>query len=57
MPPWPHEEHIEDDRPDDAIPFGMKHGLVGKFVIMYSGNHSPANPLQTLLEAAVRLQG
>jgi glycosyltransferase involved in cell wall biosynthesis len=30
--------------------------LAGKFVVMYSGNHSPANPLDTLLEAARRLK-
>src|SRR4029077_17989300 len=41
--------------PEDS-PFRARHGLNGKFVIMYSGNHSPANPLKTLLEAAVRLE-
>jgi hypothetical protein len=55
MPPWPHEEHIEAMEPD-ASPFRATHGLNGKFVIMYSGNHSPANPLTTLLDAAVRLK-
>ena len=42
-------------QPEDN-PFRARHGLNGKFVIMYSGNHSPANPLRTLLEAAVRLK-
>ena len=52
MPPWPHEENIESvDQTKN--PFREKHGLVGKRVIMYSGNHSPANPLATLLEAAL----
>lgn len=52
MPPWPHEENIGDI--DQATnPFPEKHGLSGKRVIMYSGNHSPANPLTTLLRAAV----
>ena len=55
MPPWPHEEHMETMEPEDS-PFRARHGLNGKFVIMYSGNHSPANPLKTLLEAAVRLE-
>jgi hypothetical protein len=56
MPPWPHEEHM-DVPPDQATnPFRVGHGLAGKFVIMYSGNHSPANPLRTLLDAAVRLK-
>ena len=55
MPPWPHEDHI---RPTDAgpNPFRDRHGLGGKFVVMYSGNHSPSNPLSTLLAAAVRLK-
>ncbi len=34
-------------------PFRVRHGLVGKFVIMYSGNHSPSNPLDTLLQATL----
>ena len=58
MPPWPHEsphESPEDSAPVDQAtnPFRVAHGLVGKRVIMYSGNHSPANPLRTLLDAAV----
>ncbi|MEO7327949.1 MAG: glycosyltransferase family 4 protein [Minicystis sp.] len=55
MPPWPHEDHLA---PVDqaANPFRVAHGLLGKRVIMYSGNHSPSNPLSTLLQAAVRLK-
>ncbi len=53
MPPWPHEDHMEAI--DQASnPFRVKHGLVGKFVVMYSGNHSPANPLKTLLQATLK---
>jgi colanic acid biosynthesis glycosyl transferase WcaI len=56
MPPWPHEDQIEPvDRA--ANPFRLCHGLTDKFVIMYSGNHSPSNPLATLLQAAAQLQG
>jgi colanic acid biosynthesis glycosyl transferase WcaI len=55
MPPWPHENCMETV-PHDANPFRARHGLAGKFVVMYSGNHSPANPLRTLLDAAVRLK-
>lgn len=51
-PPWPHDDHLEPI-PAGPNPFRDKHGLTDKFVIMYSGNHSPANPLDTLLEAAV----
>jgi glycosyltransferase involved in cell wall biosynthesis len=55
IPPWPHESFIE---PVDQTtnPFRLKHNLAGKFVFMYSGNHSPSNPLKTLLDAAVRLK-
>jgi glycosyltransferase involved in cell wall biosynthesis len=56
MPPWPHEEALESI---DHLhnPFRQRHGLEGKFVVMYSGNHSPANPITTVLDAAERLQG
>jgi colanic acid biosynthesis glycosyl transferase WcaI len=52
MPPWPHEEHLEP-LPHEENPFRSKHNLGGKFVIMYSGNHSPGNPLRTLLDATL----
>lgn len=58
MPPWPHEGHLEIVDHDDN-PFRKEHGLGGsdgKFVIMYSGNHSVCTPLKTILEAALRLQ-
>ena len=55
MPPWPHESHIVTGGRAEN-PFRTRHGLVGKFVVMYSGNHSPSNPLATLLDAAVRLR-
>src|SRR5882672_3179160 len=53
--PWPHESFIEPVDPA-TNPFRLKHNLAGKFVFMYSGNHSPSNPLKTLLDAAVRLK-
>ena len=40
----------------DANPFRLAHGLAGKFVVMYSGNHSPSNPLDTLLAATLRFR-
>ena len=55
IPPWPHEAHVEPV-PHETNPFRKEHGLDGKFVVMYSGNHSPANPLDTLLAAAERLK-
>lgn len=36
--------------------FRQEHGLGGKFVIMYSGNHSPCHSLESLLEAAWQLR-
>jgi colanic acid biosynthesis glycosyl transferase WcaI len=50
LPPWPHEK-ADEPLPHDQNWFRDKHNLQGKFVLMYSGNHSPANPLGTLLEA------
>ncbi len=54
-PPWPHEEVLERIEHHNN-PFRMQHGLQGRFVVMFSGNHSPVHPLDTLLEAARVLQ-
>ena len=56
MPPWPHDDHLEVVEHKDN-PFRSEHHLDGKFVIMYSGNHSPSHPLTTIVEAALRLKG
>jgi exosortase len=51
VPPWSHDVAIRyDQKRRDA--FRAEHGLTGKFVVMYSGNHSPCHPLRPLLEAA-----
>ena len=55
LPPWPHEDHL-DIVPHESNPFRAKHDLARKFVIMYSGNHSIASPLTTILDAASRLR-
>lgn len=55
QPPWPHEGHLEVVAHSDN-PFRQTHRLDGKFVVMYSGNHAPSNPLTTLLAAAERLK-
>lgn len=55
MPPWPMEGELASV-PHEENPFRVRHNLAGKFVIMYSGNHSPANPLTTLLDAAERFK-
>jgi glycosyltransferase involved in cell wall biosynthesis len=36
--------------------FRQQHGLANKYVVMYSGNHSPVHPLDTLMTAAEQLQ-
>ncbi len=55
LPPWSHEDHIEcpksAERSDN--PFRQRHALGDRFVVMYSGNHSPSNPLTTLLAATL----
>ena len=55
VPPWPLEHHLEPVARDENR-FRKRHGLEGKVVVMYSGNHSPANPLATILAAAERLK-
>jgi colanic acid biosynthesis glycosyl transferase WcaI len=58
IPPWPVQEQDRDKpkRFKAENPFREKYKLGGKFVILYSGNHSIVHPLTTLLEAAVRLK-
>jgi glycosyltransferase involved in cell wall biosynthesis len=54
IPPWSHDDAVRYD-PAGRERFRKAHGLDGKFVVMYSGNHSPCHPLDTLLAAAQRL--
>ena len=51
VPPWAHSSVVHYD-PHGRDRFRALHGLTGKFVVMYSGNHSPCHPLDTILEAA-----
>ena len=51
IPPWAHDETVKFDAAGRAR-FRARHGLEGRYVVMYSGNHSPCHPLDTLLEAA-----
>lgn len=55
LPPWPLED-VEAPLAHIDNTFRSEHGLQQKFVVMYSGNHSPANPLTTLIRAAEQLQ-
>jgi len=54
IPPWAHSEVVRHD-PQGRQAFRERHALAGKFVVMYSGNHSPCHPLTSVLEAAARL--
>jgi hypothetical protein len=56
IPPWSHDETVQFDS-IGREKFRERHRLSGKFVIMYSGNHSPCHPLDGLLAAAERLRG
>lgn len=55
IPPWPHRDALEPIS-HQGNPFRARHVLDGNTVIMYSGNHSPSNPLTTLLEATVHFK-
>lgn len=55
IPPWPHDNHLQRVE-HQANPFRAEHGLEGKFVVMYSGNHGPSSPITTCLEAAQLLE-
>ncbi len=55
MPPWPHDDHL-DPVAHEQNPFRKQHGLDGKFVFMYSGNHGLTTPVTTILKAALKLQ-
>ena len=55
IPPWPHENLLEPV-PHSENSFRKQQGLDGKFVVMYSGNISPAHSVETILEAARRMK-
>ena len=54
VPPWSMDRYAFFDAEGRAA-FRRQHGLAEKFVVMYSGNHSPVHPLDTLFETAARL--
>ena len=54
--PWSHDREVRFDAAGREQ-FRQAHGLQDKFVVMYSGNHSPVHPLDTLMQAAEKLQG
>ncbi len=52
--PWSHDQAISYDQAAREV-FRSEHGLSEKFVVMYSGNHSPCHPLDAVLAAAQEL--
>jgi len=55
VPVWPVMEKVfEGARLEN--PFRREHGIGDKIVVMYSGNHSVVHPLDTVLQAALRLK-
>ena len=54
IPPWAHNDDTEWV-PHEHNPWRNQHIEEGRFVVMFSGNHSLAHPLRTLLDAALRL--
>jgi len=55
IPPWAPDD-VVDPIPHESNTFRQRHGLQGRFVVMYSGNHALTSPLDTLVEAARRLR-
>ena len=51
IPPWSHDDQVGYSAAGREA-FRERHGLSDKFVVMYSGNHSPCHPLNTLIDAA-----
>ncbi len=53
IPPWPHENVLT--KKNKKNPFKEKYKLKNKFVIMYSGNQTFINPLESFLKIAKKL--
>ncbi|MCS7064046.1 MAG: glycosyltransferase family 4 protein [Methylacidiphilales bacterium] len=55
LPPWALREGGAYDLRGRET-FRREHRIEDRFVIMYSGNHSPCHPLDTVLQAALKLR-
>lgn len=55
IPNWGHARNPADSAAGED-PFRAEHGLMGRFVIMYSGNLGLAHPFEAMLDAAERLR-
>ena len=56
IPPWSHTDSVVYDAVGGTA-FRAAHDLSDKYLVMYSGNHSPCHSLDTLLGAALKLAG
>ncbi len=54
-PPWPLQETARASA-ELGERFKLRHGIRERFVVLFSGNHSIAHPLDTVLEAAKRFR-
>jgi colanic acid biosynthesis glycosyl transferase WcaI len=55
VPVWSLDQAVYFE-PDGREAFRRQLGVENKFVVMYSGNHSPLHPLETMLQAALQLR-
>lgn len=55
IPPWAYDDEIQFDAVGRET-FRSRHGIGDRYVVMYSGNHSPVHPLDTLIAAARQLK-
>ena len=53
--PWAHDREVKPD-PEGSKAFRREHGLTDAFIVMYSGNHAPIHPIQTVVQAARMLK-
>lgn len=56
VPPWSVLGEKSPSLNQEIQEFKTLHGLDGKFIVLYSGNHSVVHPLTTVLEAAKLLK-
>lgn len=55
VPVWPVMDQVYEGK-RLSNPFRLEHGFGKRIVIMYSGNHSVIHPLDTLLDAALKVR-
>ena len=56
IPNWGHGSEEPAAKSHESNPFRSEHGLLDRFVVMYSGNLGLAHPFEAMLDAAERLR-